>query len=81
MGGGLLGGMLDMGSDMAEIASLGVLRDIKSELAALNSYVRDPVDDPEAERQVIIEMDGKKVADTVMKRINRNSTLTITKTV
>jgi len=81
MGGGLLGGMLDMGSDMAEIASLGVLKDIKSELAALNSYVRDPVDDPEAERQVIIEMDGKKVADTVMKRINRNSTLTITKTV
>jgi hypothetical protein len=84
--GGILSGLLGGGplgaaSDLAEISSLAVLQGIRKELKDLNDFVREPVVDPAKDKQVIIEMDGKKVADTVMTRINRNSRLTITKTV
>jgi len=57
------------------------LRQLQGSIDILNQNIlADQTKTPERdERQVIIEMDGKKVADTVISRINKKSRLSISK--
>ena len=77
----IAGGPLGVASDMAEITSLAVLHSIHKELSDLNDFVRTPSLDQTGDQPVVIKMDGKKVAESTIAHIQRNSSLTITKTV
>jgi hypothetical protein len=57
------------------------LQRLQTSIDTLNQNIAAENQSPAAteEKQVIIEMDGKKVADTVISRINKKSRLSISK--
>jgi hypothetical protein len=59
---------------------LATLTSLGTAIANLNTLLRNSETAPaEDEKRVVIEMDGKKVADQVIARLNKKSRLTITK--
>ena len=56
------------------------LKRLQGSIDVLNQNISvDRQKEPTAEQQVIIQMDGKKLADTVISRINKRSKLTISR--